>query len=1492
MSRGRFGQQGGRGGGSGGAQSFGGGGRSFAGQRGPRGAFEDDAPADGDQRFDLFESRFAEIEKSDAIDAKFGYVRLEDTDEPELGWLLNMHETTVRDPDWPSGRSAVDFYFLKHDGSRFKATLTMDPYFYLRVASGMEVEVEQFLLKKFENVFTRIVHVYKEDLSQPNHLTGIKVRYLQLFFRNTTDATRVRRWAAPLVARNAERRRDASAGGHSLLAAGAGSAAAEALGAASASASASGALDLGAPLPFTDSRAQVTSTRAGLEKTGGRPAAGAVASLYETVANVQAAIIDIREYDIPYYLRAAIDLDIRVGFWYSVSIRQGAVSLHRNVDLVERADAIVLAFDIECTKQPLKFPDARTDGIMMISYMIDKQGYLITNREVVSADIDDFEYTPVPEYEGPFIIFNEPDEEALLRRFLEHIQEVRPSIIASFNGDFFDWPFLEARLEAFGINMFEEIGFAQTSAGGEYFSRHCAHMDAFRWVQRDSYLPAGSHGLKAVTTALLGYNPVELDPEQMTPFAVERPHELATYSVSDAVATFYLYMKYVHPFIFSLCNIIPLCADEVLRKGSGTLCETLLMAQSFKLGIIMPNKQVDELGRTFNGHLLETETYVGGHVEAIESGVFRSDIPMEFDMDATAFQELIDGMDETLAFGLQGEGASLDEVTNLEEVKAELTRALSELRDAPRREILPLIYHLDVAAMYPNIILTNRLQPPALIDETTCASCDFNVPGSGCQREMEWQWRGEYFPANKGETELIRAQMETETFPSKFPDMPPQPFTSLPAREQAALLSARLGDYSRKVYKRTHITRVETRKSIVCQRENSFYVDTVRAFRDRRYDYKVLHKKWGNIRREALASRDMARIEESEKMVVIYDSLQLAHKVILNSFYGYVMRKAARWYSMEMAGIVCHTGANIIRMAHKLVDRIGRPLELDTDGIWCVLPAGFPENVSLKLKSGKSVRLSFPCSLLNHMVNKEFTNHQYQTLVDPERLVYATSSENSIFFEIDGPYRAMILPSSTEKDKKLKKRYAVFHPSGKLAELKGFEIKRRGELQLIKTFQSQLFERFLGGRTLAECYEYVAVVANNWLDVLYSKARDMEDSEVIDLLSENRSMSRTLEDYGNQKSTSISTARRLAEFLGDQMVKDKGLSCQFIISTKPLGTPVTERAVPVAIFSAEEHVKRHYLRKWLKDPSLNNFDIRSLLDWEYYIERFGAAIQKLITIPAAYQNVANPVPRVRHPDWLQKQLAEKHGCDAGFRQRRITDMFTKGEPGAAIPDIEDLGTGGLAPGRMIKRKRMPAGSDGQGNDEGPEAGSASEAGPDTVPIIAPQADALVDYRAWLVQAKEVWRHRRRNPPAAGPEASDPGASIVMAPSMKPSYFRRQADALRTRTWEILQICETPTPGEFNVFAFVGETMNVIKVNVPRIFYVNSLVDDPSTSAKRVQRTLPHGAPTHFLHEYRLPEADFIENRHVCAHPPVGGLADAPLPSGLLGRWEFIHLARH
>jgi DNA polymerase epsilon subunit 1 len=94
------------------------------------------------------------------------------------------------------------------------------------------------------------------------------------------------------------------------------------------------------------------------------------------------------------------------------------------------------------------------------------------------------------------------------------------------------------------------------------------------------------------------------------------------------------------------------------------------------------------------------------------------------------------------------------------------------------------------------------------------------------------------------------------------------------------------------VYRKVHETKVIEKESIVCQRENPFYVDTVRTFRDRRYEYKGLLKQWkGTLDHLLESGADIAKISEAKQMIVVYDSLQIAHKCILNSFYGYVMRR-------------------------------------------------------------------------------------------------------------------------------------------------------------------------------------------------------------------------------------------------------------------------------------------------------------------------------------------------------------------------------------------------------------------------------------------------------------------------------------------------------------------------------------------------------------------------------------------------------------------------
>jgi len=139
---------------------------------------------------------------------------------------------------------------------------------------------------------------------------------------------------------------------------------------------------------------------------------------------------------------------------------------------------------------------------------------------------------------------------------------------------------------------------------------------------------------------------------------------------------------------------------------------------------------------------------------------------------------------------------------------------------------------------------------------------------------MKWVWRGEYFPANRADTEAIRSSLAYERFaiekettfsfysknkkvresrftPTRSSSSSSSPssssfsssametpkevgFQQLPPKQRNTIFKKRLSEFSRKTYKKIHSTQTELRTATVCMRENPFYVDTVRAFRDRR----------------------------------------------------------------------------------------------------------------------------------------------------------------------------------------------------------------------------------------------------------------------------------------------------------------------------------------------------------------------------------------------------------------------------------------------------------------------------------------------------------------------------------------------------------------------------------------------------------------------------------------------------------------------------------
>ena len=130
---------------------------------------------------------------------------------------------------------------------------------------------------------------------------------------------------------------------------------------------------------------------------------------------------------------------------------------------------------------------------------------------------------------------------------------------------------MDSRCSFHGISLVDEIGFSPDTQE-EYKCRPIIHMDAFRWVKRDSYLPVGSQNLKAaakvwpqyiicyephpLVQAKLRYAPVELDPEEMCRMASENPQVLSVTIATCCHGNYYrcwLIIQYQMPWRHTTC---------------------------------------------------------------------------------------------------------------------------------------------------------------------------------------------------------------------------------------------------------------------------------------------------------------------------------------------------------------------------------------------------------------------------------------------------------------------------------------------------------------------------------------------------------------------------------------------------------------------------------------------------------------------------------------------------------------------------------------------------------------------------------------------------------------------------------------------------------------------------------------------------------------------------------------------------------------------------
>jgi DNA polymerase epsilon subunit 1 len=85
-------------------------------------------------------------------------------------------------------------------------------------------------------------------------------------------------------------------------------------------------------------------------------------------------------------------------------------------------------------------------------------------------------------------------------------------------------------------------------------------------------------------------------------------------------------------------------------------------------------------------------------------------------------------------------------------------------------------------------------------------------------------------------------------------------------------------------------------------------------------------------------------------------------------------------------------------------------------------------------------------------------------------------------------------------------------------------------------------------------------------------------------------------------------------------------------------------------------------------------------------------------------------------------------------------------------------------------------------------------------------------------------------------------------------------------YTVLQIIETDLPGEFKLWALIDGTMHSIKLEIPRVFYLNSRVSQPEDfdgsrkgfTMTRKHRALPRSHISPNLYEPVMSEAVYFE----------------------------------
>ena len=343
-------------------------------------------------------------------------------------------------------------------------------------------------------------------------------------------------------------------------------------------------------------------------------------------------VIQIREFDIPFYRRYLMDRDVipmtevvavgeEMDSFLNLDSEKQDVTIIKLTQDLKRVEENpqkfrILSFDLE-VRNPHGMPNSDEDEIIMIGVASNFGVNQVISTKTNSDSRDDF-------------VNQVSSEREMIQEFVKIIKENNIDIIVGYNSDNFDFPYLKDRAKLLGVDL--DIGMDGSDV--KYIRRGYAnaasfkgliHVDLYLVMRR--YMSLERYTLERVYYELFGEEKIDVPGERIWEFWDNGGDELDNlfdYSLDDVVSTLKI-AEQTLPLNLELTRIIGQPLFDVSRMATGQQAEWFLVKQAYFDGEVVPNKQGSNFADRANA-----EDNEGGYVREPETGLHENLVQFDF----------------------------------------------------------------------------------------------------------------------------------------------------------------------------------------------------------------------------------------------------------------------------------------------------------------------------------------------------------------------------------------------------------------------------------------------------------------------------------------------------------------------------------------------------------------------------------------------------------------------------------------------------------------------------------------------------------------------------------------------------------------------------------------------------------------------------------------------------------------------------------------------